>query len=287
MGQYDNLFNGVKTGDIHLFRGWFGDSRNTDVKRLNQDVDYLRKAPAVQLKDLTVEKALQSTEPITRYAALTTVKADDKDSILLILKMISTEKDWVVQKQMIALLGASGEEKSIPVLISILKDKSRNLDYFAARALGKIGIPATGALIELLSDKDSRIVEKSLLALSMYQDEKSLPAILPLTEHKNLSVGAAATRALGKYKNAESVDKLIALLDSDKPEIIMAACASLGEIKDKKACKPLVDTIVKAVTVLKNNNLRAAAGDALESITGLEYGPHEQRWKKALADGKI
>jgi hypothetical protein len=38
---------------------------------------------------------------------------------------------------------------------------------------------------------------------------------------------------------------------------------------------------------LHANDVRMAAGDALEAITGLEYGPYEQSWRAALNSGKL
>jgi len=41
------------------------------------------------------------------------------------------------------------------------------------------------------------------------------------------------------------------------------------------------------VKELHDNDIRAAAGDALEALTGLQYGYNEARWQKAMDDGKI
>ena len=117
---------------------------------------------------------------------------------------------------------------------------------------------------------------------------QALPTILKLADSENLPIRVAALRALGSQPGRASTDKLLSALRSEKRvNVLMAACVSLGRLKDPRAVTPLVEAIERSVTELHDNNLRVAAGAALEAITGQEYGPHERRWRQALKDGKL
>ena len=97
----------------------------------------------------------------------------------------------------------------------------------------------------------------------------------------------AAIRALGVHRSPESLAKLVLLLRETDKDVLMAACAALGRQKDRTAVKPLVELIERSVTSLHDNDVRMASGDALEAITGLEYGPFERAWRTALDAGKL
>ena len=76
-------------------------------------------------------------------------------------------------------------------------------------------------------------------------------------------------------------------MDDKDPAVLAGACAGLGRSKDHAAVAPLVALMVRSVRELHDNTIRMAAGDALEAITGLQYGPAESKWKKALESGEL
>ncbi len=168
----------------------------------------------------------------------------------------------------------------------LLKDQS-GLSRFAITALGQIGPPATQTLLGLTHDKDPRLAEAALMALGQYDDPGALPALLTLTAESSTAMRALAAKALSRRASPETVARLIAMLDDKDEKCRIAACASLGRLRERTAIRPLVNLILRAVTELKNNTIREAAGDALEAITGLQYGPAETKWKKALDSGRL
>jgi HEAT repeat protein len=111
--------------------------------------------------------------------------------------------------------------------------------------------------------------------------------LLALVDSTNPQVREQAIRALGKCPTEESVNKLLALLAGDNVNELMATCAALGQLKDPRAITPLVATIERSVQTIRDNNVRMAAGDALEAITGKQYGPYEQQWRRALDGGQL
>lgn len=60
------------------------------------------------------------------------------------------------------------------------------------------------------------------------------------------------------------------------------------EMIDRRAIAPLVKTIERSVAKpISDNNVRSAAGDALEAITGKQFGPFEQNWRRAFDAGTL
>ena len=149
LGQWDGLLEGAIGGDIHLFRGWFGDPLNQLVKRLYQEADYVRRARAPHPAERPLTEVLAAKDPLTRWLTLNRVKAGDSAACTVIVRLLPGERDWVVQKKMIEVLGASANAASVPVLVPLVRDRARGLDHFAVAALGRSGTPAGRALLSL------------------------------------------------------------------------------------------------------------------------------------------
>lgn len=287
LGNWEALLAGVSRGDIHLFRGWFADPRNQEVKRLYREAEMLRSAASVSARTGPLETLLSDGDPAVRYACLGRARRLEPAQAALVARRLESEQDWVVQKKMIEALGESGAPEAVPVLAGFVRDASRGLDSFAAVALGRIGRPATQALLELSAAADQRIVERALLALAQYDDPAALDRLLELSAHARPELRSLAARALGLRKAPDATSRLVAMLGDQDRRIVVEACRALGRLKDRAAVKPLVETVERAVTVLKDNDVRLAAGEALEAITGLQHGPFEQRWRRALAEGQL
>ena len=280
LSYWDELRKGVMGGDIHLFRGWFGDADNIFIKHLYEEVDLLRRSSSVQ-KPGAIETLLQDPEPLVRYTALARLNKLDSGQVATLCHALETEKEWVIKRRIVAALGIAGESSAVPVLAALLKDQS-GLSRFAATALGQIGAPATPTLLGLATNKDPRLAEAALIALAQYADPSASPDLLKLTKSPNATIRALAAKALGRRPAPETVARLLAMLDEKDAKCLLAACSSLGQIRERAAIRPLVNLILRSVTELKNNTIREAAGDALEAITGMQYGPAEGKWKKYL-----
>ena len=175
LGHWDGLLEGAIGGDIHLFRGWFGDPRNQLVKRLYQEADYVRRAQSAHPAERPLTEVLAAKDPLTRWLTLNRVKAGDSAACSVIVRLLPGERDWVVQKKMIEVLGASANAASVPVLVPLVRDRARGLDHFAVAALGRLGTPAGRALIELAADKDPEVAEKCLSPWARMQSRRPCP----------------------------------------------------------------------------------------------------------------
>jgi HEAT repeat protein len=287
LGHWDGLLKGVVGGDIHLFRGWLGDPVNQQMKRLYQEADYVRRARTAPAAERPLAEALAASDPLTRWAAVNRVKAGDKEAVAVILTLLRKEQDWVVQKRMVEVLGASADAAAVPALVPLVRDRAGGLDPFAAAALGQLGTLAEGALLALADDQDPTVAVQAIVALGQIGTPKALPLLLELADSRRPAVRRAAIRALGGHRAPQSLAKLLSLLGETDKGLLIAACGGLGRQKDKAAVKPLLELIERSARRLHDDDVRVAAGDALEAITGLEYGPYERAWQAAYRAGRL
>lgn len=274
LGFWDDMLAGALAGDIHLFRGWFGDTPNPFIRRCYQEA---------ALQRATAQPDLAGAEPAARYAAVAAMRKPDAAQVTALIARLAAEPEWVVRRRIVVALGDSGAAAAVAPLAALASGKSDGLDGFALAVLARLGAPGTPALAALAAGTDAARRERALKALADSADPGKDAVLLPLLAHEQARVRALAARALGPGNGA----RLIALLDDPDKEVRRAACAALGRHREAAAIAPLVATIQRAVTEWKDNDLRSAAGAALEAITGQQHGPFEGRWAKALADGKL
>lgn len=279
IGRWDELLDGASKGDIHLFRGWFGDTHNRLVAEMQREIALRRVAAPT---GGTLEQHLASSEAGIRYQVLRQLAKPDAAQSSSIVRLLPTEKDWLVQREMVKALGRSANVEAVPLLIELLKDPKRGLDHVAAEAIGTIGSVATKALIELAQGSDQRLKERALMTLGRVGDVQAVPVLLEYSTNDQARLRELAASALGGCKDPASTARLIELLKDPQKPVIKAACEALERQKEPTAVPPLVDLIGRAVKELKDNDIRCAAGRALETITGEQHGPYEQRWKKAM-----
>jgi len=287
VGNWDVLLKGAVRGDIHLFRGWFPDAPNSLVKQLYREADFIQRSRASPSPVRSLTSGLVDKDPLVRWLAVARAKPVNHNVISAIARRLAAETDWVVRKKMIEVLGNSRDPAAVLALVPLAGDSRAQLIPFAASALGRLGRPAGPALARLAADDDPHVAESALVALAEVDEPKAVPLLLKLAENSPLSLRRAAIRALGGQSSPECTPKLVSLLKEKDRGVLIAACAALARQRRKPAVKPLVELIERSVTDLHDNDVRLAAGDALEAITGLEFGPYEQSWRAALDAGKL
>jgi len=256
LSYWKGLHKGAIGGDIHLFRGWFGDEANTHIKHMYEEVDFLRRAPSVR-KTGTLEDLLADPDPLVRFAAVSRLEKPGPGQVAALIQALGSEKEWTVRRRIVEALGASGDAAAVPALAALVKDPG-GLGRFAGTALAHIGAAATPTLLGLAAEKDRRWVEMALRALAQYGDPAATATVLSLTESPEASIRALAARALRSRPSPEGTARLIALLEDKQDAVACAACASLGRLKDRSAIRALVDLHVRT----RNNTVHEAAGRA-------------------------
>ena len=282
---WDEALRGAAGGDISLFRGWFNDYLNPYTERLYREGDYLRQSANLKLTDAPLAQRLSDANAAKRYAALLQIDKPAPGVAALLAAQLPLEKDWVVQRKMVELLGRSRDAAAVPVLVGLLNDKSSGLDAFAGAALGDVGTAATPSLLPLLQDKDANNVQTALAALAKFSAPAALPQLLTLADSDDKEIRLSALKALGAQKSPPAHAKLLAALQSKDAEILTVAAHALARQGDKSDAPALIALLDRSVDELKDNNLRYEAGLALEELTGMRYGPYQDLWRKALGAG--
>jgi HEAT repeat protein len=161
-------------------------------------------------------------------------------------------------------------QPSIPALIKFLKDKNHNWvsRLFAALILESIGQPAVPALIAALKDPDQEVRYYAAYALGNVgvEAKAAVPALIVTLKDKDKFVRGAAAKALGEIgveaKAAVSVLRA-ALQDPDK-DVRSSAAEALGKIgAEAKAAVPALSTALKD----KDQDVRYYAAYALKEIS--------------------
>ncbi len=79
----------------------------------------------------------------------------------------------------------------------------------------------------------------------------------------------------------DGVSQWIIALEDENPGVRRAAARALGTMKDLRAVEPLI-----AVLRDRDGGVRLYAADALEKITGKDFGGDVKKWQQWLAEGK-
>jgi glycerophosphoryl diester phosphodiesterase len=88
----------------------------------------------------------------------------------------------------------------------------------AAWSLGSMNAPAE-MLLPMLRDKDPKVLQAALIALSRAPGEVTAQQLLPLLSHENLGVRSAAAVALAKHQPDVAVKEIPAMLRHEQDEV--------------------------------------------------------------------
>jgi len=278
LATWDIRLKGAMAGDMELFRGWFADTANTQVKGLYEEADFLkREPPGGAFEDL-----VRSPEPLARFTALHRLRKPDSAQVTLLLAAARKENDWLIQREMVLALGRSDDPRVESVFADVVRNPAGDLGEVAAPLLGRFRA-ATPMLVKLAVNRDPHLALRALRALAQNDDPAATPALIKLADSPDPWVRPAAVRALGKRDGAAVTAKLLSILQTAKDTgTLREACDALGRTKDPAMDKPLLALMNRALNELHDNDVRQAASDALESITGLQIGPFEDEWKRVI-----
>jgi hypothetical protein len=284
--EWDGFLEGALAGDIHVFRGWFGDAANVFVGHLQREVEYLKQSRELSAQP-NLETGLRSQDPVMRYAAVRATSKPTPAEVAQLSEAVQSESDWVIRRQIVLALGRSGSPDGVSLLRDLALDPKANLYAVSTVSLAMLGSSGETELLELAADKNPKVAGSALRALAGTTDAASIPRLIEIADSSSPALTALAVRALGTREAKASTEKLISMLSGDNPQVLVEACKALENQKAREAVPALVDLILRSVKTLKNNQVREAAGNALDTITGLNFGTFEGQWKKAMDSGLL
>jgi len=178
-------------------------------------------------------------------------------------------------------MGSEGTS-AIPTLIEMLKDVNPTARSSAARALGRFGEAASEAvpgLIVAADDPDYSVSSAAIGALGEIGDPRGLPVLIEALNGNDAFVRSGAAEAIGKMgaDAAQAVPDLVNAIDAEDYNVGYSAIEALGQLGPVAK-----DAVPALITKLESGDDRFSywVGQALESITGQEYGEDASAWRK-------
>ncbi len=125
------------------------------------------------------------------------------------------------------------------------------------------------ALTRALDDPDAEVRRNALESFAAFAD-KSRPAVpalrLTMKQDPDPAIRREAMALLGRIKDRDSVPALIQALDDEAGATQVQAVLSLGQFGPAVATEPLIARLRSTLLESKNELLRLAALDALDSL---------------------
>lgn len=206
-------------------------------------------------------------------------------------------------------LGCIMNKAAVQPLIDHLSDPSVNTLGSIIFALGYMEDPsAANALVPFLAHADAEIRMRTAVALGKMGDRRAIPMLLQMLKSPNIIAyfREMAAELLGKLGDLRSVQPLLARLHIATGNEKTLIITSLGKLRDRRAITPLTAELngtacFTAIIALKQigthgavpalihllkacgttdekANTRAAAAEALQSLTGQTFGEHTEKW---------
>ncbi|PJZ61123.1 hypothetical protein CH376_14795 [Leptospira adleri] len=228
-------------------------------------VNVLSEIPSSETGPLTL-KILEENEPDSSApASLVLGRIHFNSARTLIEKRLLDSK--LPDREVIGQsLGYMGDKKSVPVLLSVLKESNGDGRYGAAWSLGVL--QATEALEDLISASNSTDPKLSALAvesLGLLRSPKALPTLTRLVESKPNSASIVIP-AIASIPGEESRGILENFAKKENVALQQVAISELGKRKDK-ASIPVLMQILEENQASSSKLLMAS----LSSITGKNF----------------
>jgi len=172
------------------------------------------------------------------------------------------QKDGAIGEEAATSLEKIKDPQSVPVLLTLCKDKKENTRRLAAGILGEIGDPAAGdSLLRLLKDKSPAVREAAVCSLGKLRDPLHAGKCISMLQDPAANVRRAAAESLGGFGETSAVEPLLGILEDKDANIRLAALSSLQMLPDVRSVKALL-------SLLEDNNtkIQEAATAALAEI---------------------
>lgn len=170
---------------------------------------------------------------------------NEKKKIEKLIGIIKSDESEVSLKaRAVELLGETGSEEVLPIILELLqKEKISAIAAAAAEALGKINNPSIlDHLIEEANNSDPYVRIKVIKAIGLMESPLTVKILLNALKDPNENVRREAARVLRDLNDLTAVPFLIEVLDKDKDWAVRASAAySLGKLKEKSAISTLAD----------------------------------------------
>ncbi len=197
---------------------------------------------------------------INGIAVLAEQKISLPTDIEAILSNIISRDELAVQLSVIYALGAINTEKSLNIVLSMLKNQEPEIREASAKALYYVASPTTvQPLITLLTDENILVQVAAISALVKIASNEAVEPLLLLLSSDKDRVRKEAVIALGKLADVRAIKPLITLLQTETSgQVQIAIVNALGVFADRRTIFPLINCLIN-----KNKFVRSSARHAL------------------------
>jgi HEAT repeat protein len=213
---------------------------------------------------LDADQALESLrhgEEHVRRRTVAELGASRRPEAIAPLLVAVGDESWAVRQAAVEALAGFAPEALLPALEAALRDGddagSRNA---AMEIYVRLGSPATGPLLALVSDPDAEVRLFSCVMLGSLKEKAAVPGLVAALSDPDVNVRHAAATSLGQIGSEAAVPRLVEALRGE-PWLQYPALHALGEIGDARAAPAIVE-------LLDDELLRAPALDALGRLAG-------------------
>ncbi len=179
------------------------------------------------------------------------VNSDDE-----LLAILSKNTDININITACWFLSRLGDEKAIPILMSLLQDKNSELRSASARALGELNAKESveNLITTLAKEKNDEVSEAIVYALGLLGDETAFDILVSILKDKSRSpkIRGFVAEALADLKDQRAVVPLIEVLKDMSVEVRFWATFSLGELGDEQALSELQKLVISDTGVLSD-----------------------------------
>ncbi len=167
------------------------------------------------------------------------------------------------------------------ILIQALGDEEHGVRWGAIESLGERGPEAVSLLIKALGDEHEDIRSGAASALGQIGPEakETVPALIGALRDEEWSVRMSAASALGKLGSEEGVIPALIQALEDEEWLVRGAAAGALETIGSEA-KETVPALIQLLGDEEESTVRWDAVDALEAITGQDFGVDADAWEQ-------
>ncbi len=142
------------------------------------------------------------------------------------LRPLAQDKDPEVRAQWAKFIGESGHKSAVDLVIRLLADDQPRVRFFAAQALGKLGVkeaaPALIAMRNLGNDSDPYVRHAAAVSLATLSDEAGLVAA---GGNESVAIRTVALLALSRQRSPE----VARFLTDKNPQLVVEAARAIHD----------------------------------------------------------
>lgn len=173
-----------------------------------------------------------------RDRIITVVRKSAGDRIVDFLEEMVVASTGDLQKATLAVMGWAGRKRSIPKMLSVLKEE--DMEEAMVQALGRMDENSIDLLMEYLNDANPLVRRTTTRVLGSRGRIQAEDRLIELLRDENGHVRSTAAETLGHLKSRKSIPALLALLEDEYENVQESAIHALAAFADESVFEGLL-----------------------------------------------